>query len=143
MARNKMVLIVGVWIVALAVGCATVGRKLDESQIDQIQKGKTTKAEVLQLLGSPDQMTRNSSGTTVMMYLYAHATAKPATYIPIIGAFAGGANVQNQSVTVTIGSDGLVSDVISTMGSTESGYGAESGSRPSIPDVEQNKRPSE
>jgi len=58
-----------------------------------------------------------------------------------LGAFAGGANVQNQMVIVTFGSDSIVKDVISTYGVTESGMGASAGSKPELKGVEENKRP--
>lgn len=125
----------------LVTGCASVGRKLDESKIDQIKKGKTTRQEVLALVGSPDQMTHNGSGETTFTYLYARATATPATYIPIVGAFAGGANVQHQMLMVTFGSDGFVKDFISSYGATESGTGMSTGSKANINDLEADKRP--
>ena len=128
-------------IISFFVGCASVGRKLDQASVDRIKKGETTREQVLKLIGSPDQMTRDGNGNVTFSYMYLRATAKPATYIPIVGAFAGGANVQNQMVMVTFGSDGIVKDIISTYGATESGMGASSGSKPELKDVEENKRP--
>ena len=125
----------------LLAGCATVGRKLDQTSVDKIKKGETTREEVLKLIGSPDQMTRDGSGNVTFSYMYVRATAKPETYIPIVGAFAGGANVQNQMVIVTFGPDGIVKDIISTYGATESGMGTSAGSKADLKDVETNKRP--
>ena len=125
----------------LVAGCASVGRKLDESAVAKIKKGETTRAEVLKSLGSPDQITRDGDGNVTFQYMYVRATAKPATYIPIVGAFAGGANVQNQMVMVTFGTNGVVEDLISTYGATESDSGVATGSKANIPNVEQNKRP--
>ncbi len=125
----------------LLAGCATVGRKLDQASVDKIKKGETTRDEVLKLIGSPDQMTRNGSGEVTFSYMYVRATAKGASFIPIVGAFAGGANVQNQMVMVTFGPDSIVKDVISTYGATESGMGASAGSKPELKGVEENKRP--
>ena len=125
----------------LVIGCATYGRKLDQSKVDQIEKGKTTRQEVLSLIGSPDQMTRDGNGNVTLTYMFVRATAKPASYIPIVGAFAGGANVQNQMVMVTVGPDGVVSDVISTQGANETGYGLSAASKASVPDVQEDKRP--
>ena len=86
-------------------------------------------------------MMRMGSGDVTFQYMYVRATAKPATYIPIVGAFAGGANVQNQMVMVTFGPDGVVKDIISTYGATESGVGASAASGADLKDVETNKRP--
>jgi outer membrane protein assembly factor BamE (lipoprotein component of BamABCDE complex) len=129
-------------VVALSlIGCATVGRKLDQSSVEKIKKGETTREEVLRLIGSPDQMTRDGNGNITMTYMYVRATAKPETFIPIIGAFAGGANVQNQMVMVVTGPDGVVKDIVSSYGSTESSHGLSTGSQADIPEVEQDKRP--
>jgi len=124
----------------LLTSCVTSGRKIEQSSVDKIQKGVTTRAEVLQLLGSPDQLTRDSSGKVTMNYHYMRATAKPEGFIPVVGLFAGGANTQNQSVIVVCGSDGIVSDVISTMGASEAGMGLSSGSKATVNEVEDNKR---
>ena len=126
---------------SLIAGCASYGRKLDESAVDKIKKGETTRAEVLKSLGSPDQMTRNGSGDVTFQYMYVRATAKASSFIPIVGAFAGGANVQNQMVMVTFGQDGVVKDLISTYGANEMDSGLNTGSKADTQDVEQNKRP--
>jgi outer membrane protein assembly factor BamE (lipoprotein component of BamABCDE complex) len=122
-------------------GCASVGRKIDQSSADKIEKGKTTKQEVITLLGSPDRITRRANGDTMFSYKYARATAKPATFIPIFGPLVGGANVQHQFFIVLFGADGVVKDYISSQGSTETDRGFATGSRPAIPEVEQDKRP--
>lgn len=123
------------------VGCATVGRKISQDAVNGIEKGKTTREEVIKLLGSPDQMAKDTNGNITMTYMYVRATTKPISFVPIVGAFAGGANVQNQIVMITIGPDGKVSDVFSTYGATESGYGMSSGSKADLKEVETNKRP--
>jgi outer membrane protein assembly factor BamE (lipoprotein component of BamABCDE complex) len=125
----------------LLAGCASTGRKIDQSAADKIEKGKTTKAGVISLIGSPELITRKSNGDTIFVYNYTRATAKPATFIPYIGPFVGGANVQHQSTSVTFGPDGVVKDFSSTQGATESDMGLTSGGKPDIPDVELDKRP--
>jgi outer membrane protein assembly factor BamE (lipoprotein component of BamABCDE complex) len=128
-------------LLVLLAGCASVGRKLDENAVAKIKKGETTRAEVLKSLGSPDQMTRDGEGNVTFQYIYVRATTKPSTFIPVVGAFAGGANVQNQMLMVTFGTNGVVKDLISTYGATESSTGVNTGSKADVQDVEQNKRP--
>jgi len=69
------------------------------------------------------------------------ATAKPEGFIPFVGPFAGGVNTQNQSVIVVCGPDGVVSDVISTIGASEGGVGLSAGGKARVDEVEQKKRP--
>ena len=128
-------------VIVIATGCASVGRKIDQTAVDRIKKGTTTTDEVFKSLGSPDQTIRIGNGDVTFQYLYVRATAKPESFIPVVGAFAGGANVQNQMVMVTFGPDGIVKEIVSSYGATESGFGASSASKADLKDSEANKRP--
>lgn len=121
-------------------GCATSGRKLDVNKVDQIQKGDT-KEQVAKLIGNPDQATKDSDGITTWSYVYVRATAKASNFIPIVGAFAGGANTENQSVTVSFGINGVVSNVISSYGAQDVGTGLNAGGKSKVSTVSDNKRP--
>ena len=135
--KNRLLTIV---IAALLTGCASVGHKLDETKVAQIKKGITTREQVLQLVGSPDQITRDGNGNVTFQYLYCRATAKASSFIPVVGAFAGGANVQNQMLMVTFGPNSVVNDLISTYGGNSVDTGVTAGSHAAMPDVDQNKR---
>jgi len=124
----------------LLQSCATVGRKIDQTAADKIQKGVTTKEQVVTLMGAPDRLTRKSNGEMVFIYTYARATAKPASFIPVFGPLVGGANVQHQMFMVLFDANGIVKNFSSSQGATESGTGLAAGSKPDIPDVEQGKR---
>jgi outer membrane protein assembly factor BamE (lipoprotein component of BamABCDE complex) len=125
----------------VAAGCMSVGRKLDQSKLEQIKKGETTRQEVVALIGSPDQVLTDASGKTIFTYTFVRSKVKGETYIPIYGSFAGGANVQTQMYQVTFGPDGKVVDYISSYGATESGVGASAASPAKLDEVESNKRP--
>jgi len=135
---KKLIIVIGMAV--FICGCASVGRKLDESKVDQIKQGTTTRDQVIQLVGSPDQITRDGSGNITFQYIYSHATAKGSSFIPIYGAFAGGANVQNQFLSVTF-TNNVVSSLVSTYGASELNTGANSGSKPAVDQVEADKRP--
>jgi outer membrane protein assembly factor BamE (lipoprotein component of BamABCDE complex) len=122
-------------------GCATSGRKLDQSKVDAIKKGETTRDQVIKLIGSPDQVAKSSSGDTVFTYSFMRATVKGSTFIPIVGAFAGGVDTQNQMVMITFGPDGVVKEYVSTYGASDVSNGLESGSKAKLDGVEKGKRP--
>lgn len=122
-------------------GCASIGRPIDQAAADKIVKGQTTREQVGMMLGSPDRITKLGNGDTMYSYSYTRASAKPASFIPIVGAFAGGANVQHQMIMVTFGPDNIVKNFISSQGGTESDTGLATGSKPDMPDIEQGKRP--
>ena len=72
-----------------------MGTKVDQQNLSQFEKGKTTYAAVVQQLGNPTQSTINSDGTRMVMYTYMQSQAKVANFIPIVGAFMGGADTEN------------------------------------------------
>ena len=65
-----------VLLVGLLSGCVSSGRKIDQAAVETITKGETTKAQVITLLGSPDQITKLGSGDTIFMYNYMRAYAQ-------------------------------------------------------------------
>jgi outer membrane protein assembly factor BamE (lipoprotein component of BamABCDE complex) len=121
-------------------GCVSSGRKIDQSAADKIEKGITTRDQVINLIGSPDRITRTGNGDTIYMYNYMRIAAKPASFIPYVGLFVGGSNLQHQMYMVTFGPDGVVKDYLSTYGASESDRGLATGSKAEMPDVEMGKR---
>lgn len=124
---------------SLLIGCVSVGRKLDPTKVEQIKRGESTRADVLRLVGSPDQVTKMNDCTT-FYYQHIRSTAKASSFIPVVGAFAGGANVENQFLMVTFGPDDKVVNVMSTYGATESGTGLNATPAAAMPQVQQGKR---
>lgn len=59
----------------LVVACATVGTQFDETKVQQIEKGKTTQAQVLELLGKPFGKGVDSQGKTQWKYQYLRSIA--------------------------------------------------------------------
>jgi len=135
---QAVIILLMIW--GLFIGCASVGHRIDGDQAAKVQKGITTREQVISNLGSPNQISHLSNGDTIFSYVYARVTTKPATFIPFIGIFFAGANVQNQTFTVTFGTDGIVKDIVSTHGSSESNLGFTTGSKPDVKDTEENKR---
>jgi len=130
-----------VFLAVCLAGCVSSGRKIDQSAADKIEKGKTTREQVVNLIGSPDHITRTGNGDTIFMYNYMRIAAKPASFIPYVGLFVGGSNLQHQMYMVTFGPDGVVKDYLSTYGASESDRGLATGSKAEMPDVEAEKRP--
>ncbi len=139
--KKTIYLVLILCLVVAISGCATYGRKVDQSNLEKIKKGETTREEVLQLIGSPDQIMKDGNGNITMQYMYVRVTVKPETLIPVVGSFVGGTNTQNQMVMITIGPDGKVSDIFSSYGASESSQGLSTGSKADLKEVEENKRP--
>ena len=93
---NKLVLLVAV---ALTLGaCASYGKQFSQEDIKEFEKGKTTLSEIKNVLGKPYSTGFNEKGEATMTYIYTDIRLKGATFIPIVGIAAGGANTKTQIV---------------------------------------------
>lgn len=77
----------------LLTACATAGTPnvKDQSRISQIEKNVTTKTQVVELFGEPQVTKTTEDGTVIWEYTYVETAVTGATFIPIVGIFAGGA----------------------------------------------------
>ena len=97
-------------------GCATVGTKdiTNDEIVSQIEVGKSTKAEIRTLLGEPSNkvFTSQFPGEKVeeWIYVYVRSTIRPATFIPIVGIFAGGSDTEHNTLTIRFTKEGIVKD---------------------------------
>ena len=94
----------------LFIGCFSTGNKeiMDISKTSQIQKGKTTKEEARILLGDPNHTTIMPNGEEIWVYSYTRATARPTAFIPVVGLFAGGADVKGKTISLIFDVNGLL-----------------------------------
>lgn len=90
-------------------GCASSGVKISDEKIATLQDGKTTKTEVLASFGQPTSQHRNSDGTSTLIYSHSQTQARAITFVPIVGAFAGGADTTFGSVVLNFDKSGVLS----------------------------------
>lgn len=115
-------------IVVIAIaGCATVGREISDAQIGTLKKGETTSTQAIAALGQPTSVTRLSDGRQIMTYSFAHAQARPASFIPVVGLFAGGSDVRSSAVMLTFDKTGILQDYSSHQSVTGAGTGFAAG----------------
>jgi hypothetical protein len=99
-------------------GCAAPPPKpmpVTAARISGFQKGVTTEAEVLALLGKPLSSIVNMDGSRIISYAAVDTGIRGASYIPVVGMFAGGADMKINSATFTFDATGrlfnyLISD---------------------------------
>ena len=75
----------------------------------QVNRGKTTQAEVRGLYGAPSQVSL-AGATETWTYTYTRMQMKPANYIPVASLFAGGANVEKTIVVYIFYKNKVVQD---------------------------------
>lgn len=113
--------------------CGATGVQVKPTQLTSFKKGETTEAEVVSKLGNPTSQTITSDGNTTVMYSYMAYQARPVTFIPIVGAFAGGADVQSSFVMFRFGPDGKMIDYTANNGAMGSATNLASPSTPTTP----------
>lgn len=88
-------------LLALALtGCVSSGTKITGAEIAQLRPGQTTYRDAVALLGQPTAEARGYGGGHAVSYSFASGHANAASYIPVVGLFAGGAHGESQSVTL-------------------------------------------
>ncbi|MFP1825217.1 hypothetical protein [Lonsdalea quercina] len=60
---------------SLLIGCAYVGENFDESKLAGVEKGKTTKQDLITSFGKPTTMTVDSEGNELLMWSYSMGSA--------------------------------------------------------------------
>lgn len=99
---------------ALAVGaCGTTSTgplaTADEATIaKRIVNGKTTQKEVREFLGGPDDVRYTDSGQEIWQYVQENTSVNGATFIPVVGIFAGGSKTDQKLLTIMFDKKGVV-----------------------------------
>lgn len=91
----------------LLAGCAASGVQVSKDAALQFKEGVTTEAEILEKMGRPTTIML-SGNTKVIAYSGMQYQVKGATFIPIVGAFAGGSDFNLTSVTYEIDPNGVL-----------------------------------
>jgi hypothetical protein len=68
-------LILGAIAAIMLSGCVYTGTNFDESKLANVQKGITTKQEVISYFGNPTTTTIDSEGNEMMMWTYSIGSA--------------------------------------------------------------------
>ena len=106
-------------LICLLSACGASGVKINDSQIAQLKKGETTIQQATAQLGQPTN--RMSVGDfTTMTYSYGEYSARAANFIPVVGIFAGGADIRSSMVMLKFDKNGVLKDIITS----QSQYGA-------------------
>ena len=102
-------------------GCVTIGTKTDPNIVSTFKPGVTTIAEAEAKLGPPNQTTRNADGSTLIQYIYITSHANAASYVPVVGLFAGKGISDNVTRNLTFDKSGRFVSSTTSHGHTEAG----------------------
>ena len=127
------------WICLLVVllsACATVGREVSQDQLASFKKGETTAEDVVAKLGPPTSSSISGTGLRTISYMFAHAQARPGSFVPFIGPLIGGTDSRSSMVVFIFGSDGKLQNYYASQSQLGSGTGFAAG-RYQQPNVDQ------
>jgi len=108
-------------ITTLIGGCVSAGREVTQKDMAGIEKGKTTTVDVKSRLGKPNSQTIDSEGRQIYTYFFIHSQARPESFIPIVGAFVGGADTRNSYTTFIFDSEGILQSYTQSEGGIGAG----------------------
>lgn len=131
-------LIVALTIITGLTACTSAGVKVDQEKMAQFHKGQTTYNDVITAFGKPSRSMVDDSGNRTIAYIYTSTQARPETFIPIVGAFVGGADTESSSATFSFDKQGLLTKSAQSQGGFGVGMGLEgmSQDRKSVREVE-------
>jgi len=97
----------------LLVGCASSGNEkvrneTKENLEQQIQKGKSSKQNVQDLFGDPDEISFTDSGNEIWRFRHSVATSKPINFVPYANIFSHGMDVKNKMIVFMFDKKGIV-----------------------------------
>lgn len=87
------------------VGCATVGKQVNQSNAEKLQKGVTTKAEVIKIFGQPSSQSFNQAGKVIFTYIGCQVKNTAWNFIPVVSVFHSEMKMNNQVLTITFKDD--------------------------------------
>lgn len=117
MCRTRLrVLSLAVALLTAPLGCfsSSAGNRFDPNKVSTIQRHVTTRAQIEAMFGTPTSVALMGDGRRSMLYTHVdtETQVKGTTFIPVVGAFAGGATGKQriQTLQVILGKDNVVDD---------------------------------
>jgi hypothetical protein len=110
----KRVALVGIMAVAFfTVGCASTGnetlRKESESTVSmKMTEGKTTKAEVKSMFGSPLKTSFTDGGAEIWNYEFSNVSLDAISYVPVVSMFGGTSSGKKKDLVILFDNEGIV-----------------------------------
>lgn len=122
--RSSLVLLI---LTAAIAGCAATGVRVSPEQVAAFKPGEATESLVVQQLGAPTSRMRLGDGSVILIYSYADYRMRPASLIPVVGAFVGGGDMSSSAVSLRFGRDGKLIDTSSYTTATGTAVGISAG----------------
>lgn len=111
-----LAIVIGVTI----VGCTHEnGTKVAQDQAAKIQKGTTTRADLVTMFGPPSSSTIHADGKEMLTWRYSSVRPNASSYIPVVNIFTHKLDMEDTDLLVTLNKEHIVEDYNSTQGAHE------------------------
>lgn len=106
-------ILIAVFLAATMLGCASIGneslRRENEATVSQkVVEGKTTKAEVRSMFGSPVSTSFTDAGLEIWKYELSQMTADAVNFVPIVNLFGSSSSGMKKELVVLFDDKGIV-----------------------------------
>jgi|GEM_PF-1967497 len=91
-------------------GCASYGKEIHENSVCKIQRGITTKQEILDTFGKPDGTYFDRDNKLIIYYFAGKMKQSAWNFIPIVNIFHTEMNMNNQMLTIILSKDNIVEE---------------------------------
>ena len=105
--------------VLVCTACASGGTAVSESTASKFKEGVTTEADVLRVLGKPQNTMVTANHHRILVYVGVSAHANAASYIPVVGLFAGGGTGTSSTATFDFDPTGKLVTLTHSSGQTD------------------------
>lgn len=105
----------------LLSACTTIRGNDEVVRVENFLKvhvGTSSKLDVYDVFGQPHDVLYGESGTSVWWYFQVQVSPHGATFVPLIGLFAGGGNQDKTEATFRFDDDGTLSDIATSREAT-------------------------
>ncbi len=92
----------------LLIASAAAGKPVTADDAAQFKVGVSTESDVEARLGKPMVTTKSSDGTAVLVYYAGKTQVKAATFIPVVGLFAGGVQSNTAALALVCDANGIL-----------------------------------
>lgn len=103
---------------SILAGCMSAGKEVDPGTVSAFERGRTTFADVVGKLGTPNANFIGEDGMHVVVYTYTRARMRPESFIPLVGPLVGGADATTTGYEFKFDRDGVLAGAGKTIGQT-------------------------
>jgi outer membrane protein assembly factor BamE (lipoprotein component of BamABCDE complex) len=109
LSRSFILLVAAVGLSACASAGNQVLKTADADTVSRsITDGQSTKTTVQAAFGDPNDTSFTDGGNEIWKYTYAYATPTAVSFVPLVGIFAGGADVDKKTLVILFDKSGVV-----------------------------------